>query len=227
MKSPPFRRRRGLDLGDLRRVTPISADYGLDRGTPIDRYYIDDFLTRHAADVRGRTLEINDARYTEQYGGDRVERSDILFAGEGNPDATIVADLARAPQVDSDSFDCAIVTQTLMYIYDVDAAIDTLHRILAPGGVVLASVPGVSKITGPEDEIWGDWWRFTARSIRRLFEEAFGEGAVDVQAYGNVLAAAAQLYGLAAEDLDRDELDHRDPSYEVLLCVRAEKVSRG
>src|SRR3954463_5560059 len=102
MKSPPFRRRRKLDLGDLRRVTPISEDYGLDRGTPIDRYYIDDFLGRHAADVRGRTLEVNDARYTEQYGGERIESSDILFAGEGNPDATIVADLTRAPQIESD-----------------------------------------------------------------------------------------------------------------------------
>jgi hypothetical protein len=93
--------------------------------------------------------------------------------------------------------------------------------------VVLASVPGVSKITGPEDAIWGDWWRFTGRSIQRLFEESFGTGAVTVEAYGNVLSAAAQLYGLAAEDLTKEELDHRDPSYEVLLCVRAEKVSRG
>jgi SAM-dependent methyltransferase len=227
MKRPSFRRPRGVDLGDLRRVTPISADYGLDRGSPIDRYYIDDFLTHNAADIRGRVMEINDARYTGQYGGDRVERSDILFAGEGNPDATIVADLVRAPQIPDGSFDCAILTQTLMYIYDVDAAIATLHRTLAPGGVVLASVPGVSKITGPEDAIWGDWWRFTSRSIRRLFEESFGEGAVTVEAYGNVLTAAAQLYGLAAEDLTRQELDHRDPSYEVLLCVRAEKVSRG
>jgi SAM-dependent methyltransferase len=220
------KRRRGLDLGDLRRLIPVSADYGLDRGTPIDRYYVDDFLGRRAGDVRGRALEINDDRYTRRFGGDRVETTDILFAGEGNADATIVADLADAPHIPGGSFDCAILTQTLMYIYDVRAAIATLHRILAPGGVVLASVPGVSKITGPEDAIWGDWWRFTGRSIGRLFAESFGESGVDVQVYGNVLAAAAQLYGLAAEDLTPAELDHRDPSYEVLLCVRAEKLSR-
>jgi SAM-dependent methyltransferase len=227
MRRPIFRRSKGLDLGDLRRVSPISEDYGLDRGTAIDRYYIADFLGRHSGDVRGRVMEINDDRYTSEFGGDRVERADILFAGDGNPDATIVADLARAPQIATGSFDCAIVAQTLMYIYDVDAAIATLHRILAPGGVVFATVPGISKITGPEDEIWGDWWRFTAKSIGRLFEESFGDDAVTVEVYGNVLAAAAQLYGLAAEDLTREELGHRDPSYEVLLCVRAEKLSRG
>jgi SAM-dependent methyltransferase len=169
-------------------------------------------------------LEINDDRYTKRYGGDRVTRLDILHPDEGNPQATIVADLASAPQIPDDSFDCAICTQTLMYLYDVAAAVSTLHRILAPGGVVFVTVPGVSRITQPEDEIWGDWWRFTTRSIRRLFEDAFGEGeAVTVETYGNVLTATAQLYGLAAEELTPQELDHRDPNFEVLLAVRAQK----
>jgi SAM-dependent methyltransferase len=227
MSKSLFRRRSGIDLGDLRRVTPVSDVYGLDRGTPIDRYYIDDFLRRNAGDVRGRVMEINDPRYTQEFGGDRVERIDILFAGDDNPDATIIGDLADAPQIPDDTFDCAMCTQTLMLIYDVRAAIRTLHRILAPGGVAFVTVPGVSRICQPEDQIWGDWWRFTGRSIRSLFEEAFGEGAVHVEVYGNVLAATAQLYGLAAEELDNEELDHRDPNFEVLLCVRAQKLSRG
>ena len=67
---------------------------------------------------------------------------DILMATEGNPQATIVGDLTDAPQIPSDAFDCAIVTQTLQFVYDVRAALATLHRILAPGGVLLATVPG-------------------------------------------------------------------------------------
>src|SRR5262245_50153649 len=38
---------RGLPVprwGNLRRVRPFSASYGFDRGTPIDRYYLDTFL---------------------------------------------------------------------------------------------------------------------------------------------------------------------------------------
>lgn len=212
-----------IDFGSLRRLSPISDDYGLDRGSPIDRYYVEGFLGRHAEDVRGRVLEIADDRYTRQFGGDRVERLDTLHAPPSNGTATIVADLADGRQIPSDSYDCAIVTQTLMYIYDVRAAIRTLHRILAPGGVVFASVPGVSRICGPENAIWGDWWRFTAISIRRLFEESFHPGEVTVEAHGNVLVAAGQLYGVAAEELTREELDHADPNYEVLLTVRARK----
>ena len=41
--------------GELRRLTPISPVFGLDRGLPIiDRYFIEGFLHGHAADIRGR-----------------------------------------------------------------------------------------------------------------------------------------------------------------------------
>jgi SAM-dependent methyltransferase len=220
------RRPQALDLGDLRRTTPISDIYGLDRGNPIDRYYGEHFLDRHASDVRGRVLEVNDDRYAQRYGGGEVTKVDIIHPDDGNPQATIVADLADAPQIHTDSFDCIICTQTLMYLYDIRAALGTLNRILAPGGAVLVTVPGVSRITQPEDEIWGDWWRFTTKSITRLFEEAFGgPEQVTVATYGNVLTATAQLYGIAAEELTAEELDHRDPNFEVLLAVRAQKRS--
>jgi hypothetical protein len=37
---------------------------------------------------------------------------------------------------------------------------------------------------------------------------------VSVERHGNVLAASALLYGLTSEDLNRNELDFRDPDYE-------------
>jgi SAM-dependent methyltransferase len=216
------RRRRPPDLGDLRRVTPIDPNWGFERGTPIDRVYVERFIGSHAADIHGRVLEIAAPDYTNRFGSG-VERVDILMATEGNPEATIVGDLADAPHIPDDAFDCSIVTQTLQFVYDVRAAFATLHRILAPGGVLLVTVPGITKISPPEDEAFGEWWHFTARSARRLAEEAFGEGAVEVEAYGNVLAAAGFLYGLAASDLRPDELDAHDQLYEVVVGVRAVK----
>jgi hypothetical protein len=49
---------------------------------------------------------------------------------------------------------------------------------------------------------------------------------VTVTSYGNVLAATAFLQGLAAEELHPEELDYRDPDYEVLISVRAVKAER-
>lgn len=217
-----WRRRRPPDLGDLRRVTPIDPNWGFERGTPIDRVYVETFVGSHAADIRGRVLEIAAPDYTNRF-GTGVERVDILMASEGNPQATIVADLADAPQIPDGTFDCAIVTQTLQFVYDVRAALATLQRILAPGGVLLATVPGVTKISAIEDEEWGEWWHYTSRSARRLAEEAFGEGAVEVRAYGNVLSASAFLYGLAASDLRSEEIEAHDRLYEVVVGIRAVK----
>jgi SAM-dependent methyltransferase len=217
-----WRERRPPKLGDLRRLTPIDPNWGFERGMPIDRFYVERFLGAHAGDIRGRVLEIGAPDYTRRFGTE-VERVDVLHAREGNPEATIVADLTDAPHVPSDAFDCAIVPQTLQYVYDVRAALATLERVLAPGGVLLATVPGITRISAIDDELWGEWWHYTARSARRLAEEAFGEGAVRVETYGNVLAAAGFLYGLAASDLDEEELAATDPLYEVILGIRAVK----
>jgi SAM-dependent methyltransferase len=221
-----WRKRRPPDLGDLRRTTPIDPNWGFERGTPIDRYYVEEFIRAHAGDVRGRVLEIAAPDYTSRFGRG-VEKVDVLMATEGNPGATIVADLTDAPQIADDSFDCAIVTQTLQFVYDVRAAFATLQRILAPGGVLLATVPGVTKISPPEDDVFGEWWHFTSRSARRLATEAFGEGNVEVRAYGNVLTAAGFLYGLAVTDVTLEELETRDRLYEVTIGLRAVKRPRA
>ena len=217
-----WRRRRPPDLGDLRRTTPIDPNWGFERGTPIDRVYVERFVGGHASDIRGRVLEIAAPDYANRF-GTGVESVDVLMAREGNPQATIVADLASAPQIPDDTFDCAIVTQTLQFVWDAPAAFSTLHRILAPGGVLLATVPGITKISPPEDEEFGEWWHFTARSARRLAEQAFGEGTVEVEAFGNVLAATGFLYGLAASDLRAEEINSRDHLYEVIVGLRAVK----
>jgi SAM-dependent methyltransferase len=221
-----WRRRRPPDLGDLRRVTPIDSNWGFERGMPIDRVYVERFVGRHSADIRGRVLEIAAPDYTRRF-GTGVEKVDILMAMEGNPQATIVADLTDAPQIPDDSFDCAIVTQTLQFVYDVRAALATVHRVLAPGGVLLATVPGLTKISPPEDEEWGEWWHYTSRSAKRLAEEAFGVGNAEVSAYGNVLSATGFLYGLAASDLRPEELDAHDRLYEVIVGIRAVKQGRA
>ena len=221
-----WRRRRPVDLGDLRRTTPVDPNWGYERGTPVDRVYVERFVDAHAADITGRVLEIAAPDYTTRFGRG-VTHVDVLMAEAGNPEATIVADLASAPHIADDSFDCAIVTQTLQFVYDVPAALATLHRILAPGGVLLATAPGLTKISPIEDERYGEWWHYTARSLRRLAAEAFGEANVEVRSYGNVLAASGFLFGLAASDLRPTELDHHDPLFEVVVGLRAVKGRRA
>ena len=213
----------GLQWGDLRRTEPVSRRFGYERGLPVDRYYIEGFLGRRSADVRGRVLEVGDSAYTRQFGGDAVERADVLHAHAGNAEATFVGDLSDAATLPPDTFDCIVLTQTLHLVYDVRAALGVLHAALRPGGVLLATVPGISQI---EDGEWGGtwYWGFTALSARRLVADTFPGGAVEVEAHGNVLASVAFLEGVAAGELTPAELDHPDPLYPLLITVRAEKA---
>ena len=218
--SPPAGQ---VHLGSLRRLTPFSREFGYDRGRPIDRYYIENFLLEHQGDVQGHVLEIADDNYTRWFGGERVRQSDVLHVAPGDPKATIIGDLTSLDHVLSDTFDCIILTQTLQFIYNVRSALQTVYRILKPGGVVIVTFPGLSPVSRYDMERWGYFWGFTSLSARRLFEEAFPEGCVHVQAYGNVLTAAAFLYGMATEELRREEMDHVDPDYEVIIAIRARK----
>lgn len=209
--------------GGLRSTQPVSRVFGLDRGSPIDRHYIETFLARHKRDIRGRVLEIGDATYTRRFGGAAVSHSDVLHVSAGQPGATIVADLAQAHAIPDATFDCVILTQTLQFIYETRAAVAHLARIVKPGGVVLATLPGISQISRFDEERWGDYWRFTPRSAKRLFDEAFGDAAVAVTSHGNVLVATAFLQGLALEELRPDELAVSDPDYALVIAVRAQK----
>ncbi len=210
-------------FGSLRRLTPISPHWGSERGKPIDRFYIEAFLKRHKDDIRGHVLEIGDDTYTRAFGSDRVDKSTVLHVAEERPGVNVIADLTRATNLPDNSFDCLILTQTLQTIFELDAAIGTVYRILKPGGVVLATVPGISKVSRYDMDRWGYYWSFTSQSVARLFASRFPEKQVEVQVHGNVLAAIAFLHGLAAEELKPAELDHNDPDYELVVTVRAEK----
>ena len=208
-------------LGTIRRTTPLSERYGYDRGTPVDRYYIERFLEEHRRDIHGRVLEVKDSGYTERY-GTAVARRDVLDIDPANPHATIIADLTAADAVPSDQFDCLVLTQTLHLIYDIPAAIAHAHRILRPGGALLVTVPVVSRVV-PKDGLKTDYWRFTIASCLALFGKVFGAEHITVRSYGNVLTSIAFLSGMAYEELSRGELDVNDEYFPLIIAVRAVK----
>lgn len=130
------------------------------------------------------------------------------------------------PEADLEGrFDCIICTQTLQLIYEVRSAVRQLHHWLKPGGVLLATVPGISQISREDMQQTGDYWRFTGAAVRRMFADEFGAGAADVQVLGNVLASVAFLHGLAAEEFDEADLLEADPQFQMLTTIRAVRSS--
>ncbi len=185
---------------------------------PIDQHRIDEWVAAARATFGGRVFEIGFDMLRGSSAAIASSR-DVLSILPGRA-VTIVDDLTRPSHLLDRSFDCIILTQTLPFIYDVPAALRTLHAILAPGGTLLATFPGISQICRCEMEHFGDYWRFTTATARRLFEDHFAPADVQVKAAGNVLAAIAFLMGMSSEELTPEELGFADPDYELLVTVK-------
>lgn len=212
--------RLGLSVGRAAHLTPLSAEFGFDRGTPIDRRYIEAFLSVHAGDIRGHVLEIGDDAYSRTFGGGRISRQDVLHLRNGHPGATLIGDLADAGTLPVATFDCIICTQTLHLIFNVGGAVSTLHRSLRPGGVLLVTVPGITPIDRGE---WKDswFWSLTEGAVIKLLSASFEESAVSATTYGNLFAATAFLHGAAVEEVAVQKLDRVDNAYPVIVAARA------
>jgi SAM-dependent methyltransferase len=210
--------------GDFLRKKPFSVQDGYDRGGPVDRYYIDEFLKKESASIKGRVLEIGDNNYTIQYGGSKVTQSDILHLNESNKQATFIGDLSTAVHIPDNSFDTIILTQTLQYIYKHADALENCRRILKPGGTLLITVPGISHISHDE---WVEYWlwSFTKASMTKLLKESFPAQNFEVNSHGNVYVAAAFLYGMGLPEVRKENMDFHDPHYQVLITAKAVKPS--
>lgn len=208
-------------LFDATAMRPASKVFGIDRGQPIDRYYIETFIAQHRHLITGEVLEVAGNEYTRKFGNPET-RSFELYTTPTDRATAVVGDLTRPETLPARRFNCFICTQTFNFIYELQAAIHGAGHLLADGGCLLATVGGVSQISRFDMDRWGDFWRLSSAACERLFAEDFAE--VTVIPYGNVSAAVALLRGLSVEDLpSRSVLDEHDPNYEVVIGIVARK----
>lgn len=212
-----------VNFGDLSANRPLSRDFGYNRGTPVDRGYIEDFLERNKALVQGRVLEIGDDSYSRRFGEDRITQQDILHVHAGNPIATIIGDMSEPGVLPDGAFDCLVLTQTLHLIYDMPNAIERIHAALKPGGVALITVPGITPIDhGEWKNTW--YWSLTRYSLARLLETRFGTGNIRITTYGNVYTATGFIQGAALEELDPGKIEMKDEAYTIVVAAVARRA---
>jgi SAM-dependent methyltransferase len=216
---------RPAKLGPERGVEPISRRFGFDRGMPIDRRYIESVLAGHADSIRGTVLEVADDAYTRRFGGERVAAHRVLQNAAHRPSAqALVGDLEHPEALPENGFDCFICTQTYNFVFEIGRAVESSHRLLKPGGVLLATAAAIAPISRYDMDRWGDYWRLTTASARRLLEPWFGSG-IEIGSAGNAFAAGCFVQGLAVEDVaDPALLDVVDEDYPVIVTMVARKA---
>lgn len=202
---------------------PMSKVFGFDRGLPIDRYYIEKFLSENKSLIKGVTLEIAESAYTKKFGGKKVKKALVFHIKESSSKADIIGNLATGEGIKENLVDCFIMTQTLPFIYDIHCAVKNAIKILKPCGNLLVTVPGITQISRYDMSRWGQYWSFTDLSIRKLFEEAIPPSYLTIKTYGNVKSAAYFLYGFAQHELTKEELEYYDPNYQLIIGVVVKK----
>lgn len=208
--------------GEAIPAAPFCSKWGLSRGLPVDRYYVDRFLARHSADIRGRVLEIGDDGYTRRFGTADLESVDVLDVDPNNQRATIIADLCHTERLVPDSYDCVVMTQVLPYTESPVAALRNVLLALKPGGVLLCTCPAITPVSPEINERDRWYWSVYSPTARLLFDEAgFQPQDLLIESWGNLRVATAFLWGLAQEDLTEADFQPCDVGYPLITTIRA------
>lgn len=203
-------------------LMPVSKRFGLERGTAIDRFYIEKFLLEHREYIKGTVMEIADDRYMKMF-AENITESVILHVN-GWGEGIIQGNLATGEGIIENSVDCMICTQTIQFIYDVHSVVRNIYKLLKPGGVALLTAAVISQLSLYDYKNWGEYWRFTDQSMKELFQEIFKEEQVKVYTYGNMKTAIAFMYGICQEEMERTDLEYQDEQFPMIVAAVARKA---
>lgn len=198
----------------IKSTEPVSRLFGNERGTPVDRYYIEQYLERESKEITlcDRVLEVGEDTYSKRFFPN--SESDIL-------DYSMGMDLTKKETLPESRYDVFICTQVLHQIYDVKSAIEGAYYLLKEGGVLLATVCGnISKLARNDE--YEHYWGFTECSLKKIVGEVF-EKEIKTEFYGNSAVATAFVQGISLEELDKAILNKKDKDFTICISVTAKK----
>lgn len=204
-----------MDFGDFRRHVPVCPSFGYTRGTPVDRFYLEQFVDDIRSQVVGVTLEIGgrpgNRELYEFWGATEYYTMDA----DPRAGADLIADAHDRSACKQESLDCVILFNVLEHCARPWDVVENVHHWLKKGGTVFCMVPNIQRIhRDPRD-----YWRILPDALQGLFDRFMTR----VITYGSLLTSIAALSGVATEELTLAELGQVNPQYPVVSCVVAIK----
>jgi len=206
----------------------ISSDFGFNRGSPVDRFYIGEFFSENREILSGVCLEFGDTSYIDKYGMSVSKKMTFNHSENSSMKGEeLMGDISKIETLPKDVFDCIVCVNVLNFIYDAPAAFLGLRKLLKFGGYVMLTVAGPSAhISRYDMDRWGDYWRMTDKAAIRLAEGA-RFNVVKSKTYGNPYSCVAQMNGFCVEDLPEEKLiaSHSDYQLVVTLLLSKSEIS--
>jgi len=196
-------------------VLPYSRNFGLERGSPVGRYYVEKFLRENADHIAGRCLEFGEPRYKPYF--PKVREYEITDVVQ-RPGVKYVCDIHEPQGMPKNHFNAVICTQVFEHSAYPEKAAKSLFEIMAPGGVLLLTAPFIN----PVHYVPTDFRRFTPECLDMIIKDA-GFNVEIVSFGGNSLVGTGSLLGMVQEDFSVAELEAKDPIYPYNILIRARK----
>jgi len=197
-------------------VLPFSRNFGIERGSPVGRYYVENFLLAKQTYVKGRCLEFGQSRYKSFFPfAEKYEVIDIVNRRGVN----YVCDIHNINSMPKGVFNTIICTQVFEHLAHPEIASRSIYELLAQDGVLLLTAPFIN----PVHYIPTDFRRFTPECLQMILEEA-GLVVDEIDFGGNSLVSTGSLLGMVQEDFSKRELELKDPVYPYNVCIRAHRA---
>ncbi len=182
---------------------------------PIDYYYMGIFLAAQIPTLKGEILEL----VTEKESPFLISALSMNFLTKNK-----YSSLSQIRQITQEELlalpDHAclniIANHTLNEIHDPADVLAQMKRVLAPQGVILATLSAFAPPISNERSCLG----FSPAAVTYLFEKEFSDRIVSVTGHGNVLAGRMLLSNQGTRTLPKHALDFTDPYFPIISCVK-------
>ncbi len=198
-------------------ILPLSRNFGVERGTPVGRYYVEQFVKSNGNNIHGDILEFGaSARYKKFFNG--FESYETISVSN-EPGITYIADIHNMNELPNKKFDCIVCTQVFEHLKYPESAAKSLFFMLKDNGILLFTAPFINNVHGCPS----DYRRFTLDGCRLILEDA-GFYLEQISYGGNCMVSTGSLMGMVAEDFSESDLNTKDDVYPYNILIRAVKL---
>ena len=209
----------------LKSIKIYSEKFGFDRGTPIDRYYINTFLENLKLENSfNRSLEFGEIHYSDRF---KVKEKYFLshpaYETRAISSKQISFDLNSAHNYDGIKFDLILSTNVINFTKNPFVSIKHHMDMLNSGGTLVLTASASMPISKFDAERWGDYWRIAPDGLNQLLRTLNCE--YDIHSFGSFVTSIAFLCGLSAEEVDPLDLNENDDRYPIIVVSIIKKIA--
>jgi SAM-dependent methyltransferase len=212
-------------------------DFGLLRGTPVDRILIESYLKsvklkEFQKSKEANFLEIGSTEYSKLL-APSPRHFEFIYAQNKNirlEKNKLLGDIYLGiPKEYNNFFDLIVLTQFLSFLKKPEIIMTNIIKSLKPNGIIVGSEPFLMPVSTYDHQKWGDYRRYTKSGLNEFFSSLNLNIDFEINELGNALTSSMSILGYSHEDLNKykssvDINNKKSKSHYTLTSYRITKL---